>query len=299
MDRIVIPNVERDERIGSVFNHLFNILFTTHTSGEDSIAWNFSNVSFLHPFFLAPLGVLKQSYSKTIHTESIPPRLRSYFATIHLNEPLLIDTQTSHTRLQTYIAKTYLPLCQFSLSNKNIEDLTSPIISLIISQSKTDNRLITPLNYFFGELIDNMFEHSRGHYGYLFAQSLQRDSSINLMLADDGQNILQSYLRTDKYINDIHNSPAIALKLACEGKSTKNRPNAENRGFGISTTSRMLVEGLGGAFFILSGQAFHRCDHQQCLYAQLPPTIQWPGTVILLKIPTHIPRDFNYTNYLS
>jgi len=49
-------------------------------------------------------------------------------------------------------------------------------------------------------------------------------------------------------IEEIGDNEAEALKFANEGYSTKNLPEAENRGFGISSTKSMIVEGLGGAF---------------------------------------------------
>lgn len=58
----------------------------------------------------------------------------------------------------------------------------------------------------------------------------------------------------------IGDNEAIALELANQGYSTKNLPKAENRGFGISTTKDLIVNGLGGAFFMLSGGALHRYD---------------------------------------
>ena len=65
MEKIVVPvpNVDRDERIGSVFNHLFNIIYQTEGNDSNAIIWDFSNTTFFHPFFLAPLVIYKQRLS--------------------------------------------------------------------------------------------------------------------------------------------------------------------------------------------------------------------------------------------
>ncbi len=42
------------------------------------------------------------------------------------------------------------------------------------------------LSYLLGELIDNMNEHSKGKYGYIFAQYLRKEGCIDLVLSDDG-----------------------------------------------------------------------------------------------------------------
>ncbi|MCD8292002.1 MAG: hypothetical protein LUC91_10950, partial [Prevotella sp.] len=60
----------------------------------------------------------------------------------------------------------------------------------------------------------------------------------------------------------------------------------------------VLVEGLHGSFFMLSGGAFHRHDSNGSVYVKLPPSIQWNGTVILMKIPVNIPSDFDYNKYI-
>lgn len=102
----------------------------------------------------------------------------------------------------------------------------------------------TPISYFLSELIDNIYEHSGSPDGYLFSQYFEREQCINLCIADQGITIPGSYKRSNLYQQEIDNDPAEALRLANEGRSTKNRPETENRGYGISTSKRMLVEGL-------------------------------------------------------
>ena len=46
-----------------------------------------------------------------------------------------------------------------------------------------------------------------------------------------------------------------AIQAANRGISTKNLPNAENRGYGIITSKKMLIDGLGGSFIMMSGNA--------------------------------------------
>ncbi len=99
-------------------------------------------------------------------------------------------------------------------------------------------------------------------------------------------------------IEEIGDNEAEALKFANEGYSTKNLPEAENRGFGISSTKSMIVEGLGGAFFMLSGGAFHRHDINGSSYVRLPESISWDGTVILMRIPLTVNNSFDYMKYI-
>ena len=143
-----------------------------------------------------------------------------------------------------------------------------------------------------------MNEHSKGRYGYIFAQYLKKEGCIDLVVADDGITIFSSYIRSGKYLEEISGDEAKALKLATEGKSTKNLPGAENRGYGLSSSKDMLVNGLHGSFFILSGGAFHRHDAGGSISVKLPKAINWNGTIILMRIPVRVPNDFDYNVYV-
>ena len=113
---------------------------------------------------------------------------------------------------------------------------------------------------------------------------MNQQGYIHICLADDGITVYGSYIRAKKYLDQI-DSEAEALKMANDGYSTKDLPAAENRGYGISTSKDMLVNGLGGAFFMLS--------------VNLPETIRWNGTVILMKIPVKVRDGFRCIDYIS
>jgi len=55
MKTVVIPNVEEEARIGISFNHMIKVIAETET--VDDVCWDFKDVNFLHPFFLAPLAI--------------------------------------------------------------------------------------------------------------------------------------------------------------------------------------------------------------------------------------------------
>ena len=59
----------------------------------------------------------------------------------------------------------------------------------------------------------------------------------------------------------------------------------------------MLVDGMKGAFFMLSGGAFHR--YENGAYINLKNIFRWNGTIILMRIPIVLPDDFNYIDYLE
>lgn len=90
------------------------------------------------------------------------------------------------------------------------------------------------------------------------------------------------------------------MRLANEGFSTKNLPEAENRGFGISTSRNMVVKGLGGTFSVLSGNALQlsSAGHEN-LFLQLPQEVEWQGTMVFMQLPGKARRGFRYVDYLE
>lgn len=133
----------------------------------------------------------------------------------------------------------------------------------------------------------------------MFSQYHSKDKSLYICLADTGITIYGSYINSGKYKNLISDKEADTLKLAVEGYSTKNKPNAESRGYGISTNIEMITDGLGGGFFIMSGGAFYRNENGRSTYVNLPDDISWDGTIILVRIPLEVNEGFNYMKYIE
>ncbi|MGI6224397.1 MAG: hypothetical protein ACOYJG_12470 [Prevotella sp.] len=298
---VKIPQVRKDERIGSVFNDLFRVINNTECADDNAIEWDFGGTDFFHPFFLAPLSIYKNRCGKRIICTNISKDLSNYFSLINFDGIKRIEeTDNLRQQLQPYVSKTYTPICKFSLHNERVaDDLQSIVQAIIRQQSNYSDNINTPLSYLLGELVCNISQHSQSEYGYLYSQFLKREQVIDLCIADDGITIYGSYVRTKRYLDKIGDNEAAALYLANNGYSTKNRPMSESRGFGLSTTRKLLVEGMKGAFFELSGGAFYRYESNKENYVLLPKSLYWEGTVILLRIPVTVGSDFNFYNYIE
>lgn len=299
--RIHIPNVREDERIGSSFNHLIRVVEETNHA-QSKVIWDFKDVHFLHPFFLAPLAIFKCQSEKEIRCENISLPMQSYLNNIFFDRTLHFENaakETAEMVMEQYAEKSYVPLCSFSMTDANKDAFGAIVRDIIVRQTKS-TKISTPISYFLGELIDNIYEHSESPNGYLFSQFLEHEGCIDLCIADTGITIFRSYEKAGLFQAEIGQDESEALRMANEGRSTKNRPGAESRGYGISTSKRMLVEGLGGSFFMISGGAFHRYEKNSLnYYAEVKDFFHWNGTLILLRIPINIPDNFNYINYLE
>ena len=110
-----------------------------------------------------------------------------------------------------------------------------------------------------------------------------------------GVTLLGSYRRLSD--NEI-STDLEAIKAANRGISSKNLPNAENRGYGIYTSKRMLVEGLEGQYLMISGGCLYVKSPKFDGFYSLPENLRWDGTIISLRIP-YANENFNYVKYLE
>ena len=124
---------------------------------------------------------------------------------------------------------------------------------------------------------------------------------LTICIADNGIGIHGAYMRSGKspLIRSIGNDHAESLRYATKGFSSKNLPDNESRGYGISTNLDMVVNGLGGDFFLLSGKAFYWSDEDGEQYVNLPDEMNWDGTIILVRIPLKQKCGFDVYRYIE
>ena len=295
VNSVLIPNVTRDDRIGSAFNQLFIVIHQTETR-NDNIEWNFKNTLFLHPFFLVPLAIYRDSHKCNISCRGMCYNIKEYFKAICFSEVYDVTDLSSQETLDSYIGKSYIPISRFSIRG-DVDKIQEILQKVIEAQSRVASNMRTPISHLLSELVGNIGEHSASKYGYLFCQRVKKE--LYIIIADSGKTVYGSYRDTQKYMDVIGTSDAMALKIANNGYSTKDRPEAENRGYGISKSREMIVDGLGGAFFMLSGTAFYRHDANGVNSVDIPGEYRWNGTIVLVKIPLVAPNGFQFYDYVE
>lgn len=154
------------------------------------------------------------------------------------------------------------------------------------------------LSYFISELTCNIEQHADVPLGYGIVHYDDINNTLFVGIADGGISIFGSYARVKKYQSLIGDSEAQALYLAQNGYSTKNLPNAENRGYGISSNAKIIVDGLGGVFSIISGNALYFRSQKTKQIITLPNNVDWPGTLVLVEIPL-TNQSINLYDYIS
>ena len=156
-----------------------------------------------------------------------------------------------------------------------------------------------PLTYLLDELICNIQQHAQADKGYAYLVYNKAAKTIEILIADFGITIYGSYVAAQKHLDKLGDSDAEALNLAQNGYSVKNLPDTENRGYGISSNMKMIVDGLHGEFAVLSGNALMLQVPNKRAILALPPEIDFKGTMIMVRIPIQVPEGFNLYNYMS
>ena len=189
-----------------------------------------------------------------------------------------------------------IPVISFPASGEQTDirnAITSAIEDFVVGEAFLDSNVATAFRYVADEIIDNITEHADTPVGYLTA-SWDKDA-VTLCIADGGKTIYGSYL--DHQFEGIISDQA-ALHAAASGVSTKNRPGAENRGFGISTSVDMVIRGLDSTMIILSGRGLLIRNKERNDFTELPEPIYMPGTLVCFTLPIY-KEGFTLYDYIG
>lgn len=132
--------------------------------------------------------------------------------------------------------------------------------------------------YVVGELVDNMYQHAKFKNGCIVGQKYPTKQFVELCFLDDGITIPKSFEN-----NGQHLEPVEAIIKALNGNSTIPQ---EKRGFGLSTSANIFVEGLNGEILVISGSGavyLKKGEAPKCY--TLDPSESLQGTLISIRIP--------------
>ena len=293
---IKIANISTNADLDICFDAIVKTVSETQKF-NDNVSWNFCEVSDMHPFYAFALATYKHNKNGIV-LKGLSNELNNYLRDICFEKTFNF---VGNNQIPDYYSTlNYIPVCSIPIEDSGKDVFVSLARDIILKQLKSPAGITTPLSYFMSELIDNIYEHSESENCFLFSEFIQSENTLYLCIADSGITIYKSFEKRGLFQQEINGDESDALRLANEGCSSKKRPGAENRGYGISTSKRMLVEGLGGSFFMLSGNAFHRYENKTTNYfATMNQLFRWNGTMVLLRIPVDVPEGFNYVNYLE
>lgn len=286
-----------DDRLMNGLIPVVRIMRRIAGSEDDSLQIDFSHTKFISPVFALSLIVFLSRCGKHYSFAN----MNEYLNLIGFgNGGIRPDKMRKSEFLATmegFIRRTYIPIVNFSAkADSDEKDIISSVVeNLIIRQLNIPSNVAIGFKYMIEETLDNITEHSNSDRGFIFAQAYPTKGYLDLCIADRGVSLLGSYQRIPG--NEIA-SDLEAIKAANRGFSSKNLPDAENRGYGIYTSKRMLTEGLGGQYLLLSGGSFYLKTPCFDSFYSLPDGLRWNGTIVALRIP-YIVDKFNYINYIE
>lgn len=286
-----------DDRLIDGLNPVVRIMSQMEESAENDVTIDFSNTRFVSPVFVLSLIVYFSKCGKRVTLQNIT----KYLELIEINsDGIKPDTMRQIeflALLERYASRTYIPIINFSTeqSNDTKEAISSIVENLIIRQLNIQHNVANGLKYMVDETLDNITEHSESDRGYIFAQAYPTKGYLDVCIADRGVTLLGSYKKVPG--NEIA-TDSEAIKAANRGLSSKNLPEAENRGFGIKTSKQMLIQGLGGQYLMISGGSLYLKSPNLDSFYSMPSGLRWDGTIVALRIPYNS-STFNYIDYIE
>ncbi len=297
-----------DPKFGDGFNQFLRILERVNNIKLDNeeLLIDMSGCSFLTPFFLLPLVVLIER-EKAKRPVTIIKDIKSKYCKEYLDlisfeggmRPEDIVDQKYQEKLQPYENLNYIPIVSFPANRTdqsiNIRDTFMSVLGAVVSQRlNLQGNYKTAVMYLIDEAVNNIIDHSAQERGYIFAQYYPARQYIDICVVDSGVGIYQTY--RDHGVQEV-TSHKIAIEYAGTGKSTKNRPEAEGRGYGITSSKAMVADGLNGKYFLISGNAFLFKTIGNELITQIPVDYTWGGTILGLRIPYSVNGQFNPSDF--
>ena len=287
----------KDDRLIDGLTPVVRIMGMIDESIDQEVTIDFSETRFVSPVFALSLIIYLTRCGKQVSFYNVS----EYLERIGLGYGGIKPDQMRQTEflaeLEKYALKTYIPIINFAAGrNSDAKEVVSSIAeNLIIRQLDINTNVAYGLKYMIDETLDNITEHSESDRGYIFAQAYPQKGFLDVCMADRGIALLGSY---EKLPDNEIASDMEAIKAANRGLSSKNLPNAENRGFGIKTSKQMLIQGLGGQYLMISGSCFYIKSRNLDSFYEMPHGLRWNGTIVALRIPYHS-TTFNYIDYIE
>lgn len=266
------------------------------------VTFDLRNCEFLSPFLLAGTAALARRAAEdgqevAVDADANAADLRNYLHLIaypsgHWNTDRSFAARRKLVTLQT---RHHVPLVGFKAGAQDDptrEQLIQAVEDLLVRQCRLIGSLLSAVKYLVAELTDNIGHHAKSGSGFLLAQYNASWQCLDVCIADTGQGLWGSYRSSGSttVTNDVE-----ALRSALSGVSTKY--GGRSRGFGIPSSRRMLVKGMGGSFFLWSGRAsvFHTPERENIF--NFPEDCSFPGCYLALRIPTRVDASFKYHEY--
>ena len=237
---------------------------------RDTNRLDLSTIEWFYPTLLLPIGLfIKQNqYIDIVYPND--SKVLNYFNIIANNDNASVN-------------KSYIPIIKIP---KNARELDTNELNRFAKNCGGK----TPLQYFIGELITNIYEHSDFSTAYVMAQEYPKLGFIEFCIVDNGISIPKSY----ENIGIVLENDKVALEYALEGKSTKF---IEGRGHGLRSSISLLTSGMDGKLLIISRKGGVCANREGVRSFNIDEKDIYEGTLISINVPFQ-ERRLNLYDYL-
>lgn len=262
---------------------------------QGDLGFDLQNLGFCPP--LLSLFISKMVWDKGLNFTPNPLASR-YLSTISFLKGIDgTEFEDFELYLSGFTTKTYLPLIRFDTNKEpgpstQRNNLISQVGQMVRRITKVDSNFYSGLSYLLSELTDNIVDHAEFTHGWLAFQFYPKEGFIDLCIGDSGGGFLASYQRyTGPKDYSYIKSDRVAVAEMIKGESTKK---LDERGFGFHTSRELLIDGMGGNFTFVSGEAL-LLD-----YKLLEFGTYFPGTLAQVRIPiSRLKPGFSIYDYVE
>lgn len=288
---------EENGQMSNNFVPLLNIVSSVLETSNSEIVLDLSGAEHFSPFCVLALLVYLQKSKKRISFINENPYLKEIaFADFGIKSDEVRRTEFI-AMMEGFSRKTILPIVSFpSTSMADDNDFVSTVVEdLLVRQLGIGSNVAIGLKYVIEETLDNVTEHAQSPRGFFLSRAYPECGLVDICIADLGITLLGSYqrMRDNGIESDIE-----AIKAANRGISSKNLPEVENRGYGIYTSKRMLIDGLKGEYTMISGNSLYTKSLNVDKFYEFPEGLRFEGTIVGFRLHYMAP-DFNYIQFVE
>ncbi len=279
LQNLILSNCRWYGLMGTQYPELFSnyLEFCGYRTGfiKTSVI-NLRKASFFHPTTLLPVLNLVSHLKNIIEPED--NNVRNYLLTI-----LGKDLESSDN-------KSYIPLVTLPAEPNECGSVLQRMYQLIRTEVFGGEQA---LKYVVSELVDNIYQHSYFTKAMVMAQRYDSRGFTDLGLFDDGITIAGSFAKHGMTYSERQSFRAISDAIA--GLSSKG---GIERGYGLSSSVRIFLEGLEGQVLIVSGDGAVYMSKEEKYAYNLTEPYKLKGTLISLRVQNQT-KQIDIYNYVE
>lgn len=241
---------------------------------NEQVEFDLNQASWMVPLLVLPISIYINNSNSIFNIEN-NHAVKKYFDAIRF--PNGVDSVTSFEQ-QIQANKSFIPISVLRKEHGTERERLETQFEIMISGKLTQYPGIKDAIYYpISELVTNIFEHSQEQTGYIFGQWYPTKKYLDICIVDTGRGLAGSYMES----KDMDFTDMEAIKEVMRGHSTKAETE---RGYGVRTSKRVVCEGLGGGFVLISGKSALISESNQDRLLTLPE-FSWKGVIIAYRIP--------------